>query len=155
MADKITKTYQVLGGPSREELFDALRLFNERRQSTFEICFIAQPWECDEPMIMRHHNTRQTVCVYVTGIIACRGLIPNAEPIEGKLWIVNADLCMHQDEEVPVRIIFDTKLRTGTMTYYPESPMTPGEYDGIIHPENPPENQGPSEDPPEEPTNRT
>jgi hypothetical protein len=154
MADKIKKTFQVVGGPSREELFDSLRLFNERRVTTFDIIFVAQPWEQEDTMIMKHHNSRQEVSVYVWGIIACRGQNPG-EACEGNLWIISGDLLTHETEPVPVQVVFDTRVRSGHMNHNPDSPMTPGEYDGIVGTNPPDDPELPPEGEDDQPSSRS
>lgn len=142
MADKIDKNYEVLDGPSREELFDSLRLRDEWRLVRFDYIFIAQPWEEEKK---HEDDERRSVFVRVYRITAPMG---DADPND---WIVEGmSIIGQRTENEPVMIMFSTKRRTGRIVFNYNAPMTPGESDGIIHPENPESpNEGGDENPPE------
>ena len=145
MTDKIDRTYQVLGGPSREELFDALRLIAESRNVQFDYIFKAQPWEKDDPQAQRFDNTRQTTSVNVRSIAAVVQQV-SGELLTGKEWVVDGWVTAGY-AEADVRIFYNTQLRTGMIIINPEAERTPGEYDGIIGSANP---EGQEPPPPED-----
>jgi len=138
MADKIDKNYEVLDGPSREDLFDSLRLRGEWRLVRFDYIFNAEPWDDER----KHENDqRKSVFVKVYRITAPMGECdPNTWMVEG-MSIVGQNT-----EDEPVMTIFSTQRRTGRIIFNYDAPMTPGEADGIIHAANPPEQPPPDED---------
>ena len=83
-------TTSILGGPSREELFDSLRLYNEQRKLTFELL--------DKAI------NKVKVMVTVTGL--------KVEDGSGNNWIIYACITLN-GRGVQIDGYYNTVRRTG------------------------------------------
>jgi hypothetical protein len=97
--------WRIHNGPSREELFDALRLFNERRYVTFEL------WDGDEQFV---HWGIYTIQTQINGISAEDGSSHNWNL--DVYFIYGDDDMLQPKHRGPYKLYYNDVRRKGAIT---------------------------------------
>ena len=96
--EMMAEQWEIIGGPSREELFDAIRLQERGLEVTFFVCI---PPNGPQPMKTK-----------VFGIVA--------KEKDGESWFIEHDLLPSVfKRSSKSRILFNTRTRKGAMFYHP------------------------------------
>ncbi len=101
--------HRIYGGPSREELFDCLRLFNEARALEFLVSLDRSDVELA--------SNRSNLHFYLQGLRRVRGVVSGikAEDSGGNSWVIEGYLLENDKAVICFSGYYDTQRRKGNL----------------------------------------